>query len=362
VQEETSIYESRYHALVESPADLISRFKPDGQLTYVPQSYCDHFGKTSDQFINHSIYDDIPDDDRKITLSRLEGMSIQTPTTRGINSIKTSFGEIRVIDWVNTAIFNSHNKVIEVQSVGRDITDQLTIEAELKRSNIKFSQFAYLAAHDLKAPIRNVSQLADILKEDLLEQLDEIAQNIVGLMGERLCRRDQFIEALLTCATVGKERVAEPVNLNLVIRAVLENLETAIQDGNAEINLTELPVILGTQTDGIQLLQNLISNAIKFRADEPPTVNIPVKIVDNFCQLSISDTGIGIESEYFDDIFKPLRRLRNQGHYPGSGIGLAACNKICQRMGGKILVESTPCIGSTFTVFMPLLAEEKISQ
>jgi PAS domain S-box-containing protein len=357
-QRDASVYESRYKALVESHADLISRFSPEGQLIYVSQSYCDHCGKSANQLINHSIYDDIPVDEREQAKTRLAQLSVLTPTIRGINSIETRSGETRIVDWVNSAIFDSQHDIIEIQSVGRDITEQLTIEAELKRSNAEFSQFAHLAAHDLKAPVRNISQLAGILKEDYRDLLDNAGEEIIDLMSERLSRMEQLIEALLSYATVGNVRETEPVNLNEIIQTVLDNLESVIHESDASIHLTELPVVLGNATDCIQLLQNLISNSIKFRADATPEITISVEIVKTFCHLSIADNGIGIDFENFQKIFKPLYRLNSQNAYPGSGIGLAACKKICKRMGGGIEVESTLGKGSKFRVWLPLILDE----
>ena len=355
MQEAPSVYELRYKALVESHADLISRITPDGQINYVSQSYCDHIGKSASQFIGRSIYDAIPVEEHQATQTRLASLSVFVPTTRGINSINTGRGEKRIIDWANTAIFDSQDKLIEIQSVGRDITDRLAIEAELKRSNEEYSQFAYLAAHDLKAPLRNLSQLANILTEDYSNLIDKDGEEAIGLMTERLIRMDRLIEALLTYATVGNERETEPVNLNSVLHSVLDNLKSTIEDNNARIHLTELPIVLGNNSDCLQLLQNLISNALKFHANTTPEITISVEIAYKTCSLFITDNGIGIQPEHFREIFKPLRRLNSQDNYEGSGIGLAACEKICKRMGGKITVESTPGKGSTFIVSLPLV-------
>ncbi len=165
-----------------------------------------------------------------------------------------------------------------------------------------------------------------------------------------------LIEDLLTFSRVGTQsRPFVETDLNKTARAVVSDLETAIQAAGGTVEVGDLPTVVADEPQIRQLLQNLISNAIKFhRPDVPPVVRIDSTTKGRFAEISVSDNGIGFDPRYANRIFRVFERLHGRGEYPGTGIGLALCRKIAERHGGSVTVDSTPGEGSVFTVTLPL--------
>lgn len=223
------------------------------------------------------------------------------------------------------------------------------VNANLQRSNQELEQFAYVASHDLQEPLRAVNSYAQLLTRKYQGNLDAKADKYLGYIMEGATRMQQLINDLLSFSRVGTR--GKPLVLTdceEVLRQVLDNLKIAIAENQALITHDPLPTIWGDEIQLMQLLQNLIGNAIKFRQEEPPYVHISAQHQDNEWVFSVRDNGIGIESEYFERIFTIFQRLHSKSEYPGTGIGLAICKKIVERHGGRIWVESAPGNGTTF--------------
>ena len=226
---------------------------------------------------------------------------------------------------------------------------------ELGRLNAELEQFASVASHDLQEPLRMVASYNQQLARRYKGKLDQDADNFIGLSIEGVTRMQRFIHDLLTYSRVGMGgRDKTEVDLEDVLRVVLSNLETTIRERQAIITHDELPRVMADEHQMMQLLQNLIGNAIKFGRDEtPPRVHIGV-ISNGFgYTLSVRDNGIGIDPQYFDRIFVIFQRLDGCEKYPGTGIGLAICKKIVERHGGRIWVESAPDKGATIQFTLP---------
>jgi light-regulated signal transduction histidine kinase (bacteriophytochrome) len=209
--------------------------------------------------------------------------------------------------------------------------------------------FAYVASHDLQEPLRAVNSYTQLLARKYQDRLDAKADKYIGYIVEGATRMQQLINDLLEFSRVGtrgKELV--PTDCEVVLNRVLANLSVAIAESHATITRDPLPTVLGDEIQLIQLLQNLIGNAIKFRGEEPPKVHISVKRQEKEWLFSVRDNGIGMEPEYFDRIFTIFQRLHSRSEYPGTGIGLAVCKKIVERHGGRIWVESEPGVGTAF--------------
>jgi light-regulated signal transduction histidine kinase (bacteriophytochrome) len=230
---------------------------------------------------------------------------------------------------------------------------------ELERSNADLAQFAYIASHDLREPLRMVTCYVQMLEARNKEQLDEEAQTFIGYAVDGATRMRRLIDDLLAFSRVGtKGKKFVEVDTGEILAAAKMNLKMAIDESGAELVCGELPKVMGDPTQLLQLCQNLIANAIKFRGDRTPRVEVGAKHEDGRWHFSIRDNGIGIEESHCERIFLIFQRLHQRGEYEGPGIGLAVCKKIVERHGGKIRVESVPGEGSTFIFCLPVFEEE----
>jgi len=220
---------------------------------------------------------------------------------------------------------------------------------ELARSNAELEQFAYVASHDLQAPLATIASYAQLLEKRYKDQLDSQASKFIGNIVHGCTRMQTLIDDLLEYSRVGRsQKPFQIIDCNHVIQQVIANLQGAIRNNQAVVTYTELPAVMGDISQLVQLFQNLVSNAIKYRQDESPTVYINAYKQENNWLFSVSDNGIGIASQYQERIFQIFQRLHTQKEYSGTGIGLAICQKIVERHGGSIWVDSEPGQGSTF--------------
>lgn len=243
-------------------------------------------------------------------------------------------------DMVRRAVTNSIDKV------------KLSREILLRQQELR--DFAHMAAHDLQAPLRRIAQLSEFLKEDLEGKLDESTGSNLQLIGTNALRLHALVQGLIEFAKYGNiENNLVPVSLEKIRDAALYNLEMPLEEANAKVTSDPLPLVLGDQVTLTSLMQNLISNGIKFRGEVEPEIRITAKRDGSSWQISISDNGIGIEAKNIDRLFVPFRRLHAQREYEGSGIGLATCRRIVDQHGGRIWVESELGKGSTFHFTLP---------
>ena len=252
------------------------------------------------------------------------------------------------------------NKMI--QSVSTEITERERAEdtlkqtiAELTRSNSELQQFAYVASHDLQEPLRMVSSYVQLLARRYKGKLDSDGDEFIGFAVDGANRMQKLINDLLMYSRVGtRGKPFEPTDCSAVLDQTLANLSTAIEESRAVVTNDDLPTVMADEGQMVQLFQNLVGNAIKFRGEVPPRVHISAKQKNNECVLSVSDNGIGIDPEYYERIFVIFQRLHGKNHYPGTGIGLAVCKKIVDRHGGRIWLESEPGKGSAFCLTVPV--------
>lgn len=225
----------------------------------------------------------------------------------------------------------------------------------LCRSNQELEQFAYVASHDLQEPLRAVNSYAQLFARKYQGHLDAKADKYLNYIMEGATRMQQLINDLLEFSRVGtRGKELSPTDCEVVLSKVLANLKVAIAESNAVVTHDPLPTVLGDGTQLIQLLQNLISNAIKFRREEPPQVHVKAVQSPKEWVFEVRDNGIGMESEYFERIFTIFQRLHSKSEYPGTGIGLAVCKKIVERHSGRIWVESQLGEGTSFYFTIPL--------
>lgn len=224
---------------------------------------------------------------------------------------------------------------------------------ELARSNQELQAFASVVAHDLRSPLLTISGYCEILVEEFGLQLPQGAIEYLDHITLAAGRMGRLIDDLLDYSRVGRGRdPMRAVDLHAVVDQVRANLDAAIRDADAKIEVERLPAVRGDQTQLIQLFQNLVGNAVKFRDTRPVVVRIRCEAEGAMHRFAIADNGIGIAPKDFERIFLVFQRLHGK-EYPGTGIGLALCQKIVERHGGRIWLESQPGQGSTFYFTLP---------
>jgi PAS domain S-box-containing protein len=244
----------------------------------------------------------------------------------------------------------------------RDVTESKRAEealrrtaAELTRSNTELDQFAHAASHDLQEPLRTVTSLAQLLSLDYSDKLDAQARSYLTSVVASAKRMQSLLDGLLKYSRVGAQRNPfDRVDLNEVCDAVVADLKVAFEQSQAQLTRDSLPAVRGDRIQLIQLFQNLLANAIKFRGTRSPRIHVSAQRRDQEWVLAVHDNGIGINPEKFDQIFLLFHRLHGREEYPGTGIGLALCKKIVAQHGGRIWVESERDAGAVFFFTLPI--------
>jgi PAS domain S-box-containing protein len=249
--------------------------------------------------------------------------------------------------------------------IGLDITERQQAQEqlerfaqELQRSNQELEQFAYVASHDLREPLRMIRSYVELLARRYEGQLDADADDFIGFTVEGVARMQALIDGLLSYSRIGtRGRPFVPTATADVLAQTLRNLEVAIAEEEAQIHYGELPPVRGDSIQLVQLFQNLIDNALKFSNARAPEVEIRATREGQMWRFAVQDNGIGIAPRHRERIFQIFQRLHTREEYPGTGIGLAMCKKIVERHGGRIWVETEAETGSTFYFTLPAVAE-----
>ncbi|MBK8020772.1 MAG: PAS domain S-box protein [Chloroflexi bacterium] len=261
-----------------------------------------------------------------------------------------------------SVIRDEEGKSVGLVGVMMDVTERRRIEQdlaqyaeELRRSNEELEQFAYVASHDLQEPLRMVTSYLQLIEQRYGETLDKDGKEFFAFAIDGATRMKVLINDLLAYSRIQRSAAElETVNMDEVLEQVLHNLQLRIEDTCAVITRDPLPEVTANRVQMIQLLQNLISNALKFRGDRTPEIHVGVQRDGANWHFTVRDNGIGIESEYLERIFVIFQRLHSRGQYPGTGIGLAISKKIVDKHDGAIHAESTPGEGSTFHFTLPI--------
>jgi signal transduction histidine kinase len=241
---------------------------------------------------------------------------------------------------------------IEERKQMADDLKQFTVQ--LERSNQELEQFAYVASHDLQEPLRVVAGYLQLLERRYKGRLDQDADEFIAFAVDAAKRMQALINDLLAYSRVGRKmKPMEPTDCNQVVAQALKNLRMTIEEFGAVVEVGDLPTVAGDAGQLTLVFQNLIGNAIKFRGETPPVVRIQAKSCPKEWEFSVQDNGIGIDMQYSKRIFLIFQRLHTREEYPGTGIGLAICQKIIERHGGRVWLESQPGQGSTFFFTIP---------
>ena len=366
--------EELYRKITEYSNDMIWTLNNDGNFTFFNKRSEQKSGYKLEDMISKNIHNLVieKDFDRTIDIyhAALSGIPQQFEVT-----IKNKYNKQLTLS-VNTTPIYSKGQIIGTLSSGRDITDTIIhtnevnkLNEKLKASNKELRDFAYTTSHDLQEPLRSISGFIKIFENRYKGKLDSDADEFINYIVEGTTRMQQMIHDLLILSKVGtKDKEFMPINISDVIIDVQKNLHSMIEINNAIIIIEDIPTINADYTELVQLFQNLIVNAIKFRSEKNPIIYISVKQRKPSNQLigespneesneeyifSVRDNGIGIDKKDFDKLFRVFSRLHSKEKYPGTGIGLAICRKIVERHKGKIWVTSKLGEGSTFYFTIP---------
>ena len=268
--------------------------------------------------------------------------------------IVSKSGRRTPIDDSAAPIRSAGNELMGVVLVFRDITERKTRENALRRSNEDLKKFAFIASHDLQEPLRTIAGFIGLLRTRYQDRLDADGVKFIQFALEATQRMHTLIHDLLQYSRVGTQALKlAPVDLNAVAEVVQANIRELTNETSAVLRRAPLPILTVDAVKIGQVLQNLLSNALKFRGSVPPDIRITSELRGEEWVIGVHDNGIGFEPQYADRIFEMFQRLHGGGKYSGSGIGLALCKRIVEEHGGRIWAESKPGIGSSFYFTLP---------
>ncbi|MDD1673113.1 MAG: PAS domain S-box protein, partial [Methanomicrobiales archaeon] len=364
----------RFFDVLETLPAMISLLTPDYRIAFANRSFRENFGEFHDQHCYEYYFGRTSPCDFCETYTVLKtGNPHHWQIIRGDRRV------VEAYDFPFTDVDGSSS----ILEMAIDVTDQKRAEAELtkhrdhleelvkertealnqyaerlKRSNEDLERFAYIASHDLQEPLRNVVSFSQLLSRRYQRKLNADADEYIGYIVEGGKRMQTLVQDLLDYSRVsirGQEFLS--TYTNDIVDQAIQNLYTQVHESNAVITTDSLPVVKADSAQLEIVFQNLISNAIKFRRDEPPRIHISTVSGDKNWTFAVKDNGIGIDPAFHDRIFVIFQRLHTIDKYPGTGVGLAIVKKIIERHGGKIWVESEIGKGSTFYFTLPNVSE-----
>ncbi len=361
-QKRLSEVQARMAAIVESSDDAVLSKDVDGYIQSWNRGAERIFGYTAAEMIGQHIsvlaapdcLDEIPE-----ILARLRrGEHVDHYRTRR----KTKDGRILTVSLTISPIRNAEGKVIGISKIARDVTEQERQENALRlandalsRSNADLEQFAYSASHDLQEPLRTIAAYTGMLRKKYGGRLSPEADEYISYTIESVKRMHQLLKDLrdFTRASTVVEDGDQQSDANAVLAEVQANLKTAIEESRVRITSDDLPVVPFHHVHLQQVMQNLIANSITYRSKSDPRIHVSAQRRGDDWLFSVVDNGIGIDPQYKEQIFGIFKRLHSAQEYPGTGMGLAICQRLVQRAQGRIWVESELGRGSSFFFTIP---------
>ncbi|HEX7025993.1 MAG TPA: ATP-binding protein [Gammaproteobacteria bacterium] len=279
------------------------------------------------------------------------------PVKVGLNPVRTHSGIFMLAGFVDISDRKSLEQHLQERTLELERqTGELTRAYEaLERSNMELQQFVYAASHDLQSPLRSISGFVQLLEEDYATSLNPETRECIRRTIENVEQMKTLIRDLISYSQIDAHSIPfEPTDMNQVFEDTTRQLEASILETGAIVTRDTLPVVSGDRLQLVQLVQQLIGNAIKYHSNKTPRVHMSARKNGTAWRFRVSDNGIGIAPKYQSRIFSLFRRLHTQQDYPGTGVGLPICRRVVHRHGGAIWVESEPGNGSTFYFTIPI--------
>ncbi|MCL4258589.1 MAG: PAS domain-containing protein [Anaerolineales bacterium] len=334
--------------------DVRGRYKlVNSQFAYLAQMDRDEIiGKPAEAIFRQPLLQAVIETDRKVFGSGEAASREIAAIVDGVECIYLN---------VKFPLFDEKDQILGLGGIWTDITEQKQLQdtlrtknTDLERSNQELEQFAYVASHDLQEPLRMVSSYMQLLESRYKDKLDDDAKEFIDFAVDGAARMQRLIQDLLAFSRVGtRGRAPEVVSAEAALTEALHNLGVRIQENGARIEHEELPTVFVDRNQLTQVFQNLVGNAIKFRAEREPVITVQARPHGEFYEFRVQDNGIGFDPKHADRIFIIFQRLNSRETYEGTGIGLAICKKIIERHGGRIWVESAVGEGTTFYFTLP---------
>ncbi len=349
--------EARHRALIESQIDLVSRYLPDTTLTYVNDAYCNFFGKTRQELIGQTYMFMIAPEFREQVAAETKRLAEENGTVTGEYINYRYDGKECWIQWVVRCITDESGHVIELQAVGRDITQLKEAEAEreklireLEEKNKELESFTYTVSHDLKAPLVTIRGFLGFVEQDVhsgdTKRLKEDIERIVAATD----KMQRLLDELLELSRIGRlVNLSRSIAVGDLVQEAVKLMEAQLQERNVELKIQDnLPVVFGDAQRLSEVMQNLLENALKFMGEQTrPCIEIGTRGEENGRPiLFVRDNGIGIAPEHHERIFGLFNKLNPRAE--GTGVGLAIVKRIVEVHGGRIWVDSEEGKGATF--------------
>jgi PAS domain S-box-containing protein len=363
-EEEVRESDERFQGLATAFPQLVWSSKPDGNLEYANALWKEYVGPATETPRERDFWDDLlhPEDSGLHMARWRESMASGKMFESQVRLRRASDGTYRWFICRAVAVRGRENRIVRWLGACTDINDQMNYAVDLRitnealqRSNADLEQFAYAASHDLQEPLRMISLYTQLLQEEYAGALDETARSYVDFAVSGAQRMERLLQDLMAYSRVSAapQGAAEVSDTKIAVEAALGNLEAAVRKSGAQLHIADLPSVAAPAVHMVLLFQNLIGNALKYCGGKVPEVWIDVERADKFWKFSVKDNGIGIEPQYAKQIFGVFKRLHG-AEYEGTGIGLAVCQRIVERTGGRIWLKSTPGEGSTFFFTLPV--------
>ena len=362
IQEEVLKRERRLQSIINTTAEGYWEVDNLNRIVEVNDALCRMLGYSKEELIGASMYNFVDEENARVFKEQESLRAIKTHRSFNITLISKEGKEVHTRVQATT-LRDDEGNITGAFGFITDITELLQIEgsvakytAALERSNRELQDFAYIASHDLQEPLRKIVAFGDRLSQHA-ESLDAQGKDYLQRMQRAALRMQQFIEDLLQYSRVmTRPQPFEAIDLKVPIQKAVLDLQESFVAQDCHIVMDEIPVIEADPVQMEVLFKNLISNSIKFRRpEESPFIRVSYDYPDDHSVLiKVQDNGIGFDERYKDRLFKPFSRLHGKSEYPGTGMGLAICDKIVKRHGGKIDAKSEIGKGTTFLITLPI--------
>lgn len=357
--------EEKYRNIFENIQDVIFQTDINGVFIELSPSVKEFCGYTAEELIGKPTHFLQPDDEKSDTMIKLVNELSHVNYYERV--IKTKSGSLKHISLSAKMIFDNNGNKLHINAIARDITQRKENEKEIAFQNQKLQiqnkeleQFAHITSHDLQEPLITLKFFSELIKTEFPKEIDENIHQYLDFILESSDRMQKLVKGLLDYSRIGNQIELQEINCNEIVNDAINSLSNTIRETNCKIITGNLPELEGYSVELIELFQQLISNAIKFRKKKTPlTIKISAKPIDNYWLFTVQDNGIGIDEQDKEKAFVIFKRFNNREDYPGIGIGLAICKKIIALHGGNIWIESKLGKGSSILFTIPIKKREQ---